>query len=1314
MDMDARRINRSLVTIIFVAVGVLAITGSFVARSRTFRRFLLSRVIQQAEASTGAQVEIGKMNLAWSPMTADFYGIVVHGSETNPQYPLLQADHLRIRLQIRALLRRQVSLSDVVLDRPSVNFNVDAKGRSNLPPVRKTQSSSNFKFVIRHVSIQNGIVSYNDQQIPLNVELNDFRMQATFDPRIDGYQGTLSYGYGWVVPEGLNRFEHEAKIDFKATREQLAVHPLVVSTGKSRITINATLASFDHPQLDGQYDVAADTGELGHILKDSALPKGQIRLTGAVKYGAVANQTVLQGIEIDGQVSSSDLRFRNQQIEAYLTGIHGSYKLTNGNLKIESLEASLLGGRTTASGQIALSGTSPSELQAFVRDATLEQLSNVVPARDRHNARLVGRVNAELHANWAEGFQDLLLRAHLAAVEHEQRSARSRSVPVNGVVDLTYDGARQAASFLPSHLRTGKTDLTLAGTVSRHSSLNVSLNSADLHELSSLVSEIAGNSPDEDGLNHSRPYDLYGTGRFAGQISGSLAEPEIDGDISATALEVQGTKWKILHASIEASPSKVGMRNGFLQDNGQGEINFSGKTTLRNWEFAASRPLSVHATWKQVSLAEIVRLTRTDYPLSGSVSGEVSIEGSEQYPTGHGSLKLVQASLWSQPVTSISIDFHGDKDTVITNTQVSLPAGTGNAQLTYSPSTQHYEAKVGAANLRLDQLQALQRLAATPIKGTLTLKAEGEGTIAQPQLHATLDMPQLEISGQTLSEVHAQMDVAQQHAHMTLTSAVDRASAQAKGDLDLTGNYPVQANFEIRGAPLAALLVHYVPGIQTGLDGLLDLNCSIDGPLKQPDQLQAKLEIPSLKLGYKTVQVGNEGPLRFDYRNGIVTVQPSRIKGSGTDFNIQGAIPITSEAPMSLSANGFADVSLLQMLSPDTHASGQIKVHLQARGKTSDPQIHGQLQIANASFASEAIPVALSSVNGEMDVSGNQVEVKEIKGTAGGGTVSTHGSLTIGKVPNFAMDLEAQSIRIHPNGIHTTLDGKLQLNGTTEKAELTGRIIVDHLSFQEGSDLSTIIAQFADSPLESTPSAFETNTKLNVSVQSSDELNLANSQFSVAGSARLTVTNTLAAPVILGRISLTGGEIFFQGKRFELQNGTVVFSNPVHTEPVLNLFVNTVVERYNITINFLGPVDRLKTNYTSDPSLPPLDIINLLAFGKTTAEQASNAATPTSLGAESVVAQGVAGQVSKGIQNLTGVSQLTLDPMAGSNQNPGAQLAVQQRVSGNLLFTFSTNVTSTQTQTVQLEYQPKRQVTISVLRDQYGGYGFDVKLHKIF
>jgi hypothetical protein len=84
------------------------------------------------------------------------------------------------------------------------------------------------------------------------------------------------------------------------------------------------------------------------------------------------------------------------------------------------------------------------------------------------------------------------------------------------------------------------------------------------------------------------------------------------------------------------------------------------------------------------------------------------------------------------------------------------------------------------------------------------------------------------------------------------------------------------------------------------------------------------------------------------------------------------------------------------------------------------------------------------------------------------------------------------------------------------------------------------------------------------------------------------------------------------------------------------------------------------------------------------------------------------------LQSLTGISQLTLDPMAGSTQNPGAQVSIQQRVTGSILLTFSTDVTSTQTQTVQLEYQPKKQVTVSLVRDQFGGYGFDVRLHKVF
>ena len=35
----------------------------------------------------------------------------------------------------------------------------------------------------------------------------------------------------------------------------------------------------------------------------------------------------------------------------------------------------------------------------------------------------------------------------------------------------------------------------------------------------------------------------------------------------------------------------------------------------------------------------------------------------------------------------------------------------------------------------------------------------------------------------------------------------------------------------------------------------------------------------------------------------------------------------------------------------------------------------------------------------------------------------------------------------------------------------------------------------------------------------------------------------------------------------------------------MRLYVTTTIEQYNITLNLSGPMDRLRTNYTSEPSL---------------------------------------------------------------------------------------------------------------------------------
>ena len=203
---------------------------------------------------------------------------------------------------------------------------------------------------------------------------------------------------------------------------------------------------------------------------------------------------------------------------------------------------------------------------------------------------------------------------------------------------------------------------------------------------------------------------------------------------------------------------------------------------------------------------------------------------------------------------------------------------------------------------------------------------------------------------------------------------------------------------------------------------------------------------------------------------------------------------------------------------------------------------------------------------------------------------------------------------------------------------------------------------------------------------------------------------TAAEPVVLGRSDITGGEIFFNGNRYVVQSGVIEFVNPAETKPVLNLLVTTTVNQFNLNITFVGPIDRMRTTYTSDPPLAPIDIINLLATGQTT-----EAASTTSTNPESVIAGQLTSQLSNRVQKFAGITSLTIDPQVGGAQgNGGGRLAIQQRVTKNLFFTFSTDLTTSTGQIVQVEYQVSRRFAVSTIRDQNGGYSVQIKVHKSF
>jgi translocation and assembly module TamB len=344
------------------------------------------------------------------------------------------------------------------------------------------------------------------------------------------------------------------------------------------------------------------------------------------------------------------------------------------------------------------------------------------------------------------------------------------------------------------------------------------------------------------------------------------------------------------------------------------------------------------------------------------------------------------------------------------------------------------------------------------------------------------------------------------------------------------------------------------------------------------------------------------------------------------------------------------------------------------------------------------------------------LQVTSFTGTVGGGQVRATGAITYKPALQFNLALSGEGIRfLYGNSVRIGADTNIALTGNLDAAYLRGGVQLTRLSFTADFDLTAFASQFSGGGTVSAPTGgFQQNLHLAIAVQSTSQLNLVSKGLSLQGSANLRVTGTADNPVILGRATITSGDLIFNGNRYLLQSGSIEFVNPVETEPVVNLTASTTINQYNINLRLHGPVTELQTAYNSDPSLPPVDIINLIAFGKTTEASAQSPATG-SMGAESVIASGLSSQVTSRVSKIAGISQLSIDPgLGGGGQNSGPKIAIQQRVTGNLFVTFASDLTGTQREQIQVEYHLSPKWSVSGIRDQNGGFGFDAKAHKDF
>ncbi|HEV2274179.1 MAG TPA: translocation/assembly module TamB domain-containing protein [Acidobacteriaceae bacterium] len=1301
--------------------GLAAIAVIFLLQSAWFHHYALNTVEEQASGRLGAQVQLENYRLDLSTLSLDLYGLTIHGASPYPNPPLLQVQHAAVSVRVVSLLQRKWYLDTFRVDRPVVNVFTDAHGISNIPVLKSSGGGSHtsvFDLGVRHAVLQDGEVYYNNRKTPLEADLHGLDFQSSYDSLLQKYSGHLSYQDGLLRTASFNPVPHRLDARFDATPSAFHLTEAKISSGSSNVLLTASLNDYSHPRIQAHYEAKLDGSEIRHILQNPSVPAGLLQTSGSLLYQETPGLPLLKALALDGELSSNQLWLQTPQLRAEVQDLGARYSLQNGDAAVRGLHAHLLGGDVTATALMTgIAGDSHSTVKASLRGLSLAALRRMVqtPATLRDVA-ITGALNAEANASWGKTLNDLA--AHADATIHGRISGAGAAqnptpaLPIDSVIHGSYSGIKEQLTLSKSYLRMPQTSLNMDGVVSRRSSLGVRFQSQDLGELETIADLFRKPAPGQPAL----PLGLAGSASFQGVLRGSTSAPHLTGQLAASNFRVHGTQWRVLRASVDASPSFARLQHADLEPATGGRISFDAGTGLTKWSFTKNSSFEIGLDASKLNISELAKTAGSQLPLSGTLDANLAVHGTELHPVGRGKLSIAHAKAEEEPIDSAQLTFSGSGDEVHGNLTVRLPAGSLQAQTTLRPQAKSYVAQLTADGLHLDQLKTLQAKN-IEAKGVLKLHAAGQGTFENPQLAATVEIPRLEIQKQTITGLNLTMNVADHVATAKLVSQAVNTSIRANARVNLTGAYFAEAQLDTQPIPLQPLLEVYLPSQAGDLSGETELHATMRGPLKNRKLIEAHLTIPTLKAAYSnTVQLAAVSPIHVDYKNSVIAIQPAAIRGTDTDLRFQGSIPVGAHAPASLLLLGTVNLQLAQLFDTDTRSSGELKFNINSYGARTSPDVQGQIQIVNANFSNGDLPIGLQNGNGVLTLTNDRLNVEKFEGVVGGGTLTAQGGVSYRPTVQFDLGLAAKGVRmLYPQGVRESINADLRFTGTTESALLGGTVSLSDLSFTPAFDLTNFINQFSGGVAPPPTPGMAQNIRLNLGVHSANSLNLVSRALSINGTANLQLRGTAAQPVILGRINLNSGDVIFNSDRFVLNGGTVEFVNPAETEPVVNLALMTTIQQYNIALRFNGPIDQLRTNYTSDPSLPAADIINLLAFGQTTEANAANPSTPANQAAESLIASQVSSQITSRVSRIAGISQLSINPVleGGSSQGPaGANITIQQRVTGNFFVTFSSNVSSTQNQTIMGQYQLSPRVGVSATRDQNGGFGFDTTIKK--
>ncbi len=617
----------------------------------------------------------------------------------------------------------------------------------------------------------------------------------------------------------------------------------------------------------------------------------------------------------------------------------------------------------------------------------------------------------------------------------------------------------------------------------------------------------------------------------------------------------------------------------------------------------------------------------------------------------------------------------------------------------------------------------------TMAQGSITLAAVVRGTPADPQFSASFDLdegmvgdgtlpPATDVrirarygpSGLTVNALDATWQGARLAAELQVPNHMLRSTPEPPGAARET-RPAGRLSATLQAISAEALVPFLGDDITTRLELAADSSVELTFTGPSLADMAGSLRLTRAEVSVGGARLQQEHPTVARLGDGRLDIIDWDWTAAGNEVSVGGGLDLDRPDGLDVTVRGEVDLRLVGAFLPDLATAGHGSINLRLRGSPTRPLVGGHVTLAGAEIRVATPRLAVTDLDGAVALTNDGIEIVELSGSANGGTLRITGDLEhVGlSVERATLVAEADGVALDfPAGLRSEIDATLSLDTDETASRLTGLVTIERGSYREPlsvtNQLLATLAQEAQTAALTGRRSWMDEVRVDVGVETRENIFVDNNYGRLSLGGTLRVIGTVGRHALAGRASFgEGGVILLGGNVYQLESGSMDFTNPTRIEPGIDIRARTRVSSYDIGLHLSGTPETLETELSSDPTAGQSDIVSLLLTGRTLGE-AGNAGSEVArdqvLGYLSGEFAGVAGRaigldVLRLDRGATTAEDVRFDAgLVATETNPGSRLTFGKRVSRQLEVIFSQSLQESGDFTWIVDYSPGRQTDL--------------------